>query len=104
MRYPILKNQIRAKLVLIKEALDCYEQELNFINDGEKYSCRGIFSTKQNLDRHLVEFEEMHERGCDFEKVFCPCGSGLVPDDIDGNEEPTCKDCFVSPVLESSGI
>lgn len=103
MRFPTLRELMLTKLRNIEQAISDLNQEICFINNGEKYSNADLFSKKNWLDKCLVEFEEMHETACRFKEEYCSCGSGLVPNDINDNDETMCNECFNTPKVESNG-
>ena len=103
MRFPQIKEIMRSKINSVRSGLNDFEQELNFINSGEKYSNDDLFKKKLWLDTQLMELEELHDIACKFKDEFCSCGSGLLPNDIDSSENPVCNECFIAPIIESSG-
>ena len=103
MKWPILKEQIREHLEKIRNALNNYEQELNFVDNGPAYSNAGISFTKEKLDIRLMELDDLDIMATKYLAEFCQCGSGLIPCYQEGNEESKCKECFSTNLVESNG-
>ena len=103
MRFAVLKNQLRAKFVEVDEAAKSYLQELEFVNDGPKYSNQDLFSKYNYWQSKLMELDELHEIACKFDTEFCLCGSGLIPNGVNEKDEPSCKECDTTRTIESNG-
>jgi len=98
----VLKNQIRAQLTIVNDAVKLYNNEMERVSEGPKYDNDRLVSTFNWLKESISKLEHLHIKGLGFAET-CPCGSEIIPHALSEDEEPICRDCEGLMTLESNG-